>query len=49
MQHGGDPARGHCSHAGATEITEATCASKEVLKDLLYLLSGREPVIFFFF
>lgn len=33
----------------ATKSTEAACVSKELLKDLLYLLPGREPHIVFYF
>lgn len=33
----------------ATEKPETTCVGKELLKDLLYLLSGREPSILFYF
>lgn len=54
MQHQGgtqpwrSSARGHGSGAGATEITEATGVGKEVLQDLLCLLSGRELIIYLF-
>lgn len=33
----------------ATKSTEDTCVSQELLKDLLYLLPGREPRILFYF
>lgn len=33
----------------ATKSTEAAYVSKELLKDLLYLLPGREPRILFYF
>lgn len=37
------------AQTGAIESTEATYMRKELLKDLLYLLSGREPIILFLF
>lgn len=37
------------AQTGAIKSTEATYMRKELLKDLLYLLSGREPIILFLF
>lgn len=43
------PVPEHGAQTCAVKSTEATCVSKEVLKDLLYLLSGREPIIIYIF
>lgn len=43
------PAPEHRAQTCAFKSTEATCVSKEVLKDLVYQLSGREPIILFYF
>lgn len=39
----------HGAQTCATKKPEATCVGKELLKDLLHLLSGREPSILFYF
>lgn len=39
----------HGAQTCATRKPGATCVGKELLKDLLYLLSGREPSILFYF
>lgn len=43
------PVPEHRAQTCATQSTEATCVSKELLEDLLYLPPGREPRILFYF
>lgn len=43
------PVPEHKAQTCAVKSIEATCVSKELLKDLVYQLAGREPVILFYF